>query len=178
MRKIVADTGPIFHLHEAGWEALLPQLGEIALPPAVAAELSALSSTLTKADGECEAVETSLLEQLIQGATVPLPLEAKNEADGWLEAGLIHRGEAEALALARHVHADWFLTDDAAARLLASQLGLETHGSLGVVLWAAATGRIDRSEGQRALNDLANTSLWISKRVLNEATAALDELYS
>jgi predicted nucleic acid-binding protein len=61
-------------------------------------------------------------------------------AADWLQAGLLDRGEAQALALAAQVKADWLLTDDAAARVVASQQGLEVHGSLGVILWAAATG--------------------------------------
>jgi predicted nucleic acid-binding protein len=46
-------------------------------------------------------------------------------------------GEIEAILLARAVNADWLLTDDAGARLVAAFLGLEVHGSLGVILWAA-----------------------------------------
>ncbi len=43
-------------------------------------------------------------------------------------------GEAEAIALARSLHADWLLTDDAEARVVAQLAGLEVHGSLGVLL--------------------------------------------
>jgi len=53
-------------------------------------------------------------------------------------AGGLHDGEAEALVLARKKRADWFLTDDAATRLFVSLLGIEVHGSLGIVLWNAA----------------------------------------
>jgi len=76
-----------------------------------------------------------------------------------LQAGLLDRGEAQALALAAQVKADWFLTDDAAARVVASQQGIEVHGSLGVVLWAAATGHLGRGEAEAALKALAGSSL-------------------
>lgn len=56
------------------------------------------------------------------------------EAELWLEAGLLHAGEAEAIALARQIRADWLVTDGAAARLFAQTLGIEVHGSLGIVL--------------------------------------------
>jgi len=56
-------------------------------------------------------------------------------------------------------------------------LGLEVHGSLGVVLWAAAVGQIQRAEAEAALERLAQSSLWISARVLAEAKAALDQLF-
>ena len=39
MKRVVADTGPVLHLHEAGAFHLLPLLGEIFLPPLVIAEL-------------------------------------------------------------------------------------------------------------------------------------------
>ena len=39
MKRVVADTGPVLHLHEAGALHLLPLLGEIFLPPLVIAEL-------------------------------------------------------------------------------------------------------------------------------------------
>jgi predicted nucleic acid-binding protein len=46
---------------------------------------------------------------------------------------------------------DWFLTDDAAARLMAESLGLEAHGSLEVELWAASTHLIGKPEAERVL---------------------------
>ena len=50
----------------------------------------------------------------------------------WQHAGLLHGGEAAAVALARQLQANWFLTDDTAARVFAQSLGLEVHGSLSV----------------------------------------------
>jgi len=87
-------------------------------------------------------------------------------------------GEAEAIALARQVQADWFLTDDAAARLFAQALGLEVHGSLGIILWAAAVGHLNRAAAEGALNRLAQSALWVSAKVLAEARSALDQLFS
>jgi len=86
-------------------------------------------------------------------------------------------GEAEAIALARQIQADWFLTDDAAARLFAQALGLEVHGSLGIVLWAAVAGHLNRAAAEAVLNRLAQSSLWVSARVLAEARSALDQLF-
>jgi predicted nucleic acid-binding protein len=69
----------------------------------------------------------------------------EGEADEWHRSGLIERGEAHAIALARQIQADVFLTDDAAARLFAASLGLHARGSLGVVL---------RLAGQRTIADV------------------------
>jgi predicted nucleic acid-binding protein len=90
--------------------------------------------------------------------------------------GLLDAGEAEAMALARQLSAHWFLTDDAAARVLAASLALEVHGSLGIVLWAATIRHLSRGEAESALDRLARSSLWISAGVLAEARAALDRL--
>jgi len=95
----------------------------------------------------------------------------------WTQAGLLHPGEAAALALAQQLNADWFVTDDSAARLLAQMLGLEVHGSLGVVLWAAADGLLSEAEAKAALDRLINSSLWLSARVIAEARASLQELF-
>ncbi len=96
----------------------------------------------------------------------------------WLKAGLLDPGEAEALSLATQLKASWLLTDDAAARLIAQQQGLEVHGSLGVVLWAAATGHFHRFEAERALDALFRSSLWLSSSVREEARAALRQIFS
>lgn len=68
--------------------------------------------------------------------------------------------------------------DDAAARVFATALGLEVHGSLGIVLWAAARRHLHREEAAVALDRLAHSSLWISARVLAEAQAALHRLFA
>ncbi len=75
------------------------------------------------------------------------------------------------------MNADWFLTDDERARLLGKQLGLEVHGSLGVVFWTAAVRLIERKEAEEVIERLANSSLWVSAAVLSEARLALNELY-
>jgi predicted nucleic acid-binding protein len=106
------------------------------------------------------------------------PLEEPHAAAAlrWERAGFLDAGEAEAIALAQQMGADWLLTDDAAARLFAQSLGMEVHGSLGVVLWAAAIGHLARADASRVLDRLGRSSLWLSAGILREARAALDEL--
>jgi predicted nucleic acid-binding protein len=161
--RIVSDTGPLLHLREAGSLALLDRAGPIHIPPAVQSEL--LSHDPRWAAERPPWVQITALD----------PASASG-ALSWLRAGLLDRGEAEALALATQLTADWFLTDDAAARMIAQHQGQETHGSLGVVLWAAATGAVDLAGAENALQALAQSSLWISARVLFEAQAALQKM--
>ena len=58
------------------------------------------------------------------------------KAREWSHREELDSGEAEAIALAMQLKSDWFLTDDALAREFSEPLGLETHGSIGVLLWA------------------------------------------
>ena len=160
LRRIVCDTAPLLSLQESDLLDLLPLAGRVYIPPAVEAELRTL-------DPVPEWLETATLD-------VPFAEEAR----AWVQAGLLDPGESQAIALVRQLAADWLLTDDTAARLLAHREGIEVHGSLGLVLWAAATGHFDIAGAQAALNALSKSSLWISARVLEEARAALPELCS
>ncbi len=164
-RVVVSDTGPLLHLTEAASIHLLEPIGEVHIPRMVDQEMR-----------HHEASWSSTKPHWIK--LTPLVEPHATEAQAWHQAGLLDAGEAEAIALARQLRADWLLTDDAAARLLAGSLGLEAHGSLGVVLWAAAIRHLTRVEAEAALDDLANSSLWISACVLAEAKAALDQLFS
>jgi predicted nucleic acid-binding protein len=96
----------------------------------------------------------------------------------WKSAGLLHGGEAESLSLAVEIKPDWFLTDDAAARLMAESLGMEAHGSLGVVLWVAAKRLISKNEAKARLDGLKNSSLWMSRKVQTDAQAALENIFA
>jgi predicted nucleic acid-binding protein len=143
----------------------LQEAGEITIPPAVRAELINHDSFWDR----------HMPEWIEPGNLEPRFLES---ATRWLQAGLLDSGEAEALSLATQLKAHWLLTDDAAARLIAQQQGLEVHGSLGVILWAAATGQFQRSEAERALDSLFRSSLWLSASVREEARAALRRILS
>jgi predicted nucleic acid-binding protein len=160
MKRLVADTGPILHLHEANALHLLPLIGEIFLAPSVLSELNSLVPTLPPAWIKVQA---------------PLPA-GQQRAVEWQRAGLLHGGEAESLALALELKPDWFLTDDAAARLMAESLNIETHGSIGVILWVAAHKLVSAPEAKASLANLERSSLWMSATVRSDARAALDKL--
>jgi predicted nucleic acid-binding protein len=163
LMRLVCDTGPLLHLWEAELLFLLEAAGSVVIPPAVQAELR------RAAPGWSDAGWLSLR---------PLSPSQLEEASQWQGSGLLDPGEAEAIALAKDFKPDWLLTDDSAARLVAQSQGLEVHGSLGVVLWAAAGRQLDLSAAESALARLAGSSLWISSRVLSEARLALRQLCS
>jgi len=159
----VCDTGPLLHLGEAGVRNLLSPAGDIHIPSAVDLEMRGY-----EASWHVHRPAWLHVTQLDSGPAL--------EARAWQQAGLLHYGEAQAIALARQLRADWLLTDDAAARLLAQSLGMEVHGSLGLVLWAAAMGHLSRAQAESALDRLVRSSLWVSPSVLLAAKAALEQI--
>jgi predicted nucleic acid-binding protein len=164
VRGVVCDTSVLLHLTEADALPVLMRMGDIVVPRAVVTEMTQYSPLwLTE--------KPSWIH--VQSLTDPF----LKEAMAWRQAGLLDSGEAEAIALARQITAAWLLTDDAAARLFAQSLGIEVHGSLGVVLWAAAVRELSRTDAEAMLDRLAESSLWISARVLAEARRALRQLY-
>lgn len=163
MRVVVCDAGPIIHLSEAGALSLLERAGEVLISPIVDREVAGHLEDWTSRRPRwlrVEAPEHPAAEQIAQWSA-PIDMGA---------------GELEAIVLATSRTADWRLTDDAAARVMATLLGIEVHGSLGVVLWAAALAHISQQESASILDRLAASSLWISPSILAKARDALNAL--
>jgi predicted nucleic acid-binding protein len=163
VRVVVCDAGPVIHLSEAGALGLLERAGEVLIPPTVDREVARHLEDWTSRRPRwlrVEAPEHPTAEQLAQWSA-PIDVGA---------------GELEAIVLAKARTADWLLTDDAAARVMATLLGIEVHGSLGVVLWAAALAHISQQGAASILDRLAASSLWISPIILAEARRALNAL--
>lgn len=164
MRLIVSNTVPILHLKEANLLSLLHKTGKVYIPRMVDTEMKEISPFWEK-----DRPEWIVIEQL-------LPDEIKQVKYLFL-SGLLDFGEAEAIILAKKLRPTWFLTDDTEARIFANSLGMEVHGSLGVVLWSAAIGHLDYPGAKESLNSLSKTSLWISRAILSEAQKALETMF-
>jgi len=96
---------------------------------------------------------------------------------GWQRNKLIDAGESAAIALALQIQANWLLSDDAKARQFAQLQGLEVHGSIGLLLWSVACGYVnDRKQALVILDALAGSTLWVSDRVVREASQAIEKL--
>lgn len=162
-RLMVCDTGPLLHLSEAGAVDLLPLAGDILIPPLVAAEFEANTQGWFPPQW---------------AKVVELETSTRQKAREWVRARRVDGGEAEAIGLAIQEKADWLLTDDAQARQFAESLGLEVHGSIGILLWNIAAGNVsDKIQALRLLDNLAHSSLWVSERVLQEARKAVGILF-
>lgn len=163
-RVVVCDTGPLIHLSEANAIHLLKLAGGVLIPQAVAAEFK-------------RNLPNEKLPDWIQ--IHELTAQSNSQAARWVKNDDVDHGEAAAIALALQQHSDWLLTDDAQARQFAENLGLEVHGSIGLLLWAVALGLVEnREQAHRLLGGLQRSSLWISERVVTAAAKAIDELTS
>lgn len=163
--RCVADTGPLLHVREANAGSLLGRLLEATCPPSVAEELETHAPGLWSAHAREGWLRLAALGH-----------SAAMQSLAWRKAGLLDRGEADALALAQELKIGCLITDDAAARLMATSLGLQVRGSLGLVLEAARRGLLTLREARDTLVALRSTSLWVSARVFGEALRLLDEM--
>ena len=113
---VVSDTSPLTALLAIGEVEILPQLfAEVVIPSAVRDELLRNHSDLP-----------DWLRVVI----------VKDSAEARRLMELVDRGEAEAIELAKELHADHLLIDERKGRRLAIKEGVSVIGLLGAVLLA------------------------------------------
>lgn len=160
MRVIVCDSGPVIHLSEISQLDLLKNCGAIHVPSLV-----------------CEEVQRNIKIEWPSWITVnQLKPAEKGRAEFWVNTGDLHRGETEAFELLKRLDADWFLTDDAGARLFVSNIGFEVHGTLGVILWNLANRHIDKEQTEKSILNLRKSSLWLSEMIIQKAVQAVHDI--
>ncbi len=102
----------------------------------------------------------------------PLPkwikvLDVKNKQLVRVLLEYLHRGEAEAIALAIEADADIVVLDDKKARSIARRLGLKIIGTMGILILAKKQKLIDDIEAE--INRLLQTSFYLSQDVITKA---------
>ena len=129
---VVSNTSPILNLAIIGQLSLLQdQFGEIWIPPGVLDELRV----------EEDLPGSRVIREAIRAGW----LQTKDVEDQVLVRVLqreLDRGEAEAIALAVRVKADWTLLDEREGRRVAKSLGLKVVGVLGILLRAWREGKL------------------------------------
>lgn len=117
---VVSDTTAISNLLQVGCAELLPDLFERVLaPPAVLQELKAWHR------------HPPVWLEIV-------PVRDNTQTEKF--SHLVHRGEAEAIALALEVRPDWILLDDSDGRQVAREAGLPILGLMGVLLLSKKKG--------------------------------------
>jgi hypothetical protein len=141
---VVSNTSPILNLAIVDQlELLRRQFGEILIPNTVLDEL--------KVDEDrpgSQAIREAISSGWIQTQ------EVSNKPLAQLLKQTLDLGEAEAIALAVELQADWTLLDEREGRKVAKSLGLNVTGILGILLRAK---QLDELESlQPVIDDLIN----------------------
>jgi predicted nucleic acid-binding protein len=125
---VVCDAGPLIHLDELGCLDLLADFASVLVPDLVWREV---------ARHRVDALRQKAVT--LERVAVELPADAGFQI--LVQALSLDAGEQAALALMR-VHPEAILlTDDAAARMAAEQLGMRVHGTIGVLVRAVRRDR-------------------------------------
>lgn len=129
---VVSNTSPLLSLAIIGRLSLLrEQFSEVLIPPKVLEELR-VEEALPGSDALREAMHIGWLRV--------------KEVDDRPFVHLLRRdldhGEAEAIALAKQLSANWTLLDEREARRIAKSLGLRVTGALGVLLTGHREGKL------------------------------------
>ena len=126
MIVVVSDTSPVRALLSVQRLELLRSLFDaVYVPPAVVRELERA--------GCWDAASPFLTLRSPTDPTIAIELSAT-----------LDEGESQAIALAKEIHPDFLLIDEAAGRLIGRQLGIQTMGFLGVLLRAKRLGHLNR----------------------------------
>lgn len=129
---VVSNTSPILNLAIVGqFELMHQQFERVQIPPAVLEELKVQEDR----PGSKE-IQAALKAGWIQVRAVNSLSSIK------LLQQTLDRGEAEAIALAMELQAEWTLLDERDGRKLAKSLGLKVVGVLGILLQANKEGKL------------------------------------
>ena len=150
----VSDAGPLIHLAEIDSLELLSKFDTLLVPKAVYKEVEAGGVPGELADLSYELVESD--ESRVSG----------EELDA---------GERAAIAVAEE-RGVVLLTDDLAAREAASDVGVEVHGSVGILALGYGRGLLDRDEAASRMRALQReTSLFVTDAVVERGIRMLDD---
>jgi predicted nucleic acid-binding protein len=124
---VVSDTSPLNYLILIGEAGILPVLFEsVLVPPAVMAELADPRSP-----------------DLVRAWSTSPPAWLSVRAPSGQAPDDLHPGEAQAIALAQELRADFLLIDERAGTRSARERGLAAVGLVAVLLLAHDRGKID-----------------------------------
>jgi len=150
MRKVISNTSCLISLSRIGKLYILKDLyGEILIPPKVKEEFG-------------EAIEEWIKV-----------IDVKNEERIKLLEIYLDRGEAEVIELGMEIEDALLILDDLKARNMATELGLNITGTIGVILKAKSKNVIE-SAGE-IFKALDKAGFRISEALVKEATKIAEE---
>ena len=161
--SVVCDAGPIIHLDELECLHLMEDFERVFVPDVVRKEVLAYRDVAFK-DSNVKWTEISH----------QFPVEAHLQAIYKIFS--LDAGEVAALAFMSKEPGLLFLTDDAAARLVATKLGYNVHGTIGVLLRAI---RRDLMKPKKVIDRIKliplQSSLYIKASLLQEVISQVEQ---
>jgi predicted nucleic acid-binding protein len=166
VHNVVVDAGPFIHLDHIGHLTLLKNLPVLLVPASVLSECNRHPS-----HGHLGAI---MRWPNVQVVTVRIP--ADSPVASLRERATLQRGELDGLALACERQPCTFLTDDLAARTAAERLGIDVHGTVGLIAYAVRRRWLSLTAAEEALNRLYHRStLFITYEIIEQAIRRLRE---
>lgn len=145
---LVLNTSPLIFLTKIDTLSVISEcFAQILVPPAVLAEAGIEAPEFIK----------------------PMALSEIGDAFVRGAIGGLHRGELEAMILARETGAGLVALDDLRARHKATQLGLRPIGTVGLILLACRRGFLDAATAATRIQTLVDThGLYLSSAILDQ----------
>jgi predicted nucleic acid-binding protein len=164
--RVICDAGPIIHLDELDSLDLLADFQEIIIPGSVCNEIRRCRpSALERRDFPL----TALTEKVFPDESLATMIRIFS----------LDAGETEALAIMSKNPQAMLLTDDAAARLVAHQMGFRVHGTVGILVRSIRRGLREPQEVIHVLADIpAKSTLHIKRSLLNEITSRIKKEFN
>jgi uncharacterized protein len=159
---VVSDSSPLIWLGKINKLHLLRRLfGEILVPERVRLEVL-----------KGESVDAYLIREALEEGWIRVEVFDGALAAELLDVSGLHRGEAEAILLARELDA-LLIVDDREASVVARAFGIRCLGTLGVLLSGLSKGLMEYEDFIECLDDMIGLgfrlSIEVYKKVLREA---------
>lgn len=163
---VVCDAGPLIHLGELGAVDLLSGFNGVLVPEQVWDEVS-------------HHFPTVLITTDIELTRLPVQLASDVLFKTLVQAFALNLGEQAALSLAQRYPNAILLTDDAAARLAANNIGCRVHGTVGIIVRAVRQGLRTPAEVIALLQAIPlHSSLHIRPQLLRQVISQIQQEYS
>lgn len=162
----MVDAGPFIHLDQIGHLSLLKKLPVLLVPASVLSELSA----------EARPQHLWAVERWPNLTIIMVRKPLSQPALQRVGRSTLQRGELDCLSVAYERQPSTLLTDDLAARTAAERLGIDVHGTVGLIAYGVRRQWLSVEVAQQALERLYHqSSLFVTYAIIERAIQLLKE---
>jgi len=157
INNVVSNSGPLIHLAQVDYFKILNIIKNIYITHEVFDEVCSFDLP-----GKDEVKKSKIIK------IKHLNHKAKDFSNLLSQKYSLDLGEATSISLAKQEKINLFLTDDLSARFVSDELGLEVHGTVGIVLKAFREGIITKKKSIEIIKKLYEESaIFITKDLVN-----------